>query len=302
MIDLNGIKLKNRFLVSSGALGYGLGWPWEKPLIKTKIIDPTCFGGVSTKTLTLEPREGNFIDPFSHWWKIILNHRKVLQKTKNGWINNLGLWNVGIDYFIKEIFPKIKGINLIISIAGENPAQYLKLIERASLLKIAAIELNVSCPNSPSRFEASMPDFAKLLWECRAISKHPLILKLGLSANFQKMAYIAGNRGMNRAHEPLVNAIHITNSIPALKIIGERKFSGGLSGPAIKPFALWTVNTLTQNPEIEVPIIAGGGIYSWKDCQEFFAVGADAVSFGSVFFEKPWKPTKIVKKFLKSRN
>ncbi len=144
MIYLNGIKLKNRFLVSSGALGYGLGWPWEKPLIKLGIIDPTCFGAVVTKTLTLESEIGNFIDPFAPWPKMILNAPKVLQKVKNGWLNNLRLWNVGIDYFIKKIFPQIKNVNLIISINGKTIEDFLKLIEKINPLEIAAIELNVS--------------------------------------------------------------------------------------------------------------------------------------------------------------
>ncbi len=302
MINLNGIKLKNRFLVSSGALGYGLGWPWEKPLIKLGIIDPTCFGGVSTKTLTLESEIRNFIDPFAPWPKMILNAPKVLQKVKNGWLNNLGLWNVGIDYFIEKIFPEIKNVNLIVSINGETIEAFLKLIEKLNPLEIAAIELNVSCPNAPTWFEVSMWDFSKLLHEARDLSKHPLIVKLGLSANFQKMAFIAGCKWAplynpkNLPPTSLIDAIHITNSIAAAKIIGEKMFSGGHSGPAIKPFALWAVHTLTQNPDIAVPIIGGGGITSWKDCQEFFLAGAKAVSFGSVFLEKPGEPTKIVRR------
>lgn len=80
MIDLNGIKLKNKFVVASGALSYGLGYPWQKPLIQIDLISSSLFGAVTTKTLTLEPRTENYVDPFifENNWPQFLKHLPVL--------------------------------------------------------------------------------------------------------------------------------------------------------------------------------------------------------------------------------
>ena len=123
MVNLNGIEVKNRFFVSSGALAYGSKYLWAKPF-----IDPTIFGAVVTRTLTLEQRQGNFgVNPIKPdgilkqmvWGIQIMKERPtVLRKISNGWINAFGWWNIGIERYISEIYPKTEKVPKIVSIGG----------------------------------------------------------------------------------------------------------------------------------------------------------------------------------------
>lgn len=289
MIELNGIKLKNRFVVASGALEYGRGWPWERPLIKLRLIDPKIFGAVVTKTLTLEPNTGNYIDPFEFERRPMLSHlyhsiiqrepriQGIVRRVPNGWINRMGLWNVGIDYWIREIYPYIKELPLVVSIGGFEKKEYVELIKKLNCLDILAIEMNISCPNVKNPFMLDLKsEYERFFISCKNNSEHPLILKVGVGQ--QRIAEIAQKRG--------INAISLINS---MRIFGE-----GWSGRGIKSTALRTISEIRG--KIDIPIIGGGGVYSWSDCQEFFRAGADAVSFGSVHFLQPWKPTAIVRR------
>lgn len=286
-VDLNGIKLKNRFLVAAGALAYGRGWPWERPWIKLGLINPSIFGAVITKTLTLEPSAGNYIDPFefekrslpSHLCHIFSSERKnVLRKVSGGWINNMGWWNVGIDYWIKEIYPKLQDIKIIPNIGGFVIDDYLELIRKLNPLDIVAIELNISCPNRESILIKNPAELLKLFTFCRAASNHPLIVKVGVNCDYLRVAGIAEYCG--------INAISAINAVPV--------FGGGYSGKGIKYIALKVVSDIKEKTNL--PVIGGGGIGSWGDCREFFnKAAADAVSFGSIHFSQPWKPTLIVR-------
>lgn len=294
MVDLNGIELKNRFLVAAGALEYGRGWLWERPLIKLGLIDPTIFGAIVTKTLTLEPSAGNYIDPFEFEKRSLLSHfchiserKRVLKKIPGGWMNNMGWWNVGINYWIWKIYPKLKDVSIIPSIGGNSYKEYLRLIRRLNALDITAIELNISCPNIEKNYELRR-DLPFLFRQAKRISWHPLILKIGASEDDITIAQTAGALG--------INAISAINAVPGILVTKEGIFKGGQSGGRIRETALATISKLKEALQItKTPIIGGGGIYSWKDCQDFFEAGADAVSFGSVHFLQPWKPTLIVR-------
>lgn len=286
MIDLNGIKLKNRFLVSAGALGYGHGWPWQKPLIRFGLVNPSIFGAIVARTLTLELRVGSYIDPLefekrslaSHLCHIFSSERKmVLRKVSGGWINNMGWWNVGIDYWMKEIYPKLKNVTIIPNIGGFIVDHYVELIQKLNPLKIAAVELNISCPNVTHSLSRNHEELIRLFSFCREASSHPLIVKLGINFDYLRIATIAEYCGLN--------AISAINAVPVL--------GGGFSGSGIKHIALKVVADIKN--EVKIPVIGGGGIGSWKDCQDFFQAGADAVSFGSVHILQPWRPTLIVR-------
>lgn len=299
MVDLNEIRLKNRFLVSAGAMGYGQGWPWERPLTKIKIpgygkiIDLEAFGAIIIRTLTLESRHGNYIDPFEFETRSLMSHlchismsrlpyrdsmtRKILQKVPGGWVNNLGWWNCGIDYWIEEIYSVIWDISLIPNIGGFNIEDYIELIEKINPLDVVAIELNISCPNIESFWLKDPLELSRLFKACKKVSAHPLIIKLGIDCDYVQIA--------QNAEKSEINAISAINTVPVL--------GGGYSGKGIKTAALRVISELKK--EISLPIIGGGGIYSWGDCQEFFNAGAAAVSFGSVHFFQPWRPTWITK-------
>ncbi|MBI2626273.1 MAG: nitronate monooxygenase, partial [Candidatus Nealsonbacteria bacterium] len=284
MINLNGIKAKNRIWLAAGAAGYGNGWPWEKPFIKLGLIDFSAFGAVATRTLTPEPRRGNYTDPFefermslmSHLCRILSKDRKrVLRKIPGGWLNNMGWWNVGIDYWIENIYPSLGEVAIIPNIGGFSIEEYLKLIEKLNPLNVTAVEINISCPNVEINYDPPR-DLPRLFSEAKRISRHPLILKIGSSEKDIGFAQTAAACGFN--------AISLINSVPGVIVTKEGIFTGGQSGPRIKETALNAVLKLKEALEItKKPIIAGGGIASWKDCQNFFEVGADAVTLGSGF-------------------
>ncbi|MDO8559389.1 MAG: tRNA-dihydrouridine synthase [bacterium] len=288
MINLNGVKVNNRILLAAGAGGYGEGWPHQRPFIKLGLIDLSAFGAVITRTLTPESRQGNYIDPFefenatfvSHLCRILSEERKrVLRKVPGGWINNMGWWNVGINYWIEKIYPKLKDVAIIPNIGGFVVDDYVNLIQKLNPLKIIGIEINISCPNVEHSLANNFKELARLFSLCRESSAHPLIVKIGIDSDYLKIAEIAEGCG--------INAISAINSIPIL--------GGGYSGQAIKPIALKVVADLRKITRL--PIIGGGGIASLRDCQEFFEVGADAVTLGSGFLLKPWEPTRIAKKY-----
>lgn len=296
MIDINGIKVKNRFFVSSGALAFGNKYLWARPL-----IDPTIFGGVVTRTLTLKERQGHFIEPVKPkeilgqilWGFQILKERPmVLQKIPGGWINAFGWWNIGIDRYINEVYLKTQKVPKIVSIGGFLVEEYLEMIRQLNDLDILAIELNVSCPNVEIAWEGNIFLFEALIKQCREESKHPLIVKISAEGDYLTRVHIAEDVG--------INAIHAINTIKGLilnpktgKPLLKAKY-GGVSGKPIKPFALRVVSEIKQQ-EVDLPIIGGGGIYNWRDCQQFFWAGADVVSFGSIFFFQPWKATWITR-------
>lgn len=287
MVELNGIKLKNRFLVSAGALEYGRGWPWERPLIRLGLIRPEIFGGIVTKTLAIKSRIGHYIDPFEFEKRSLMSHlchifsgerKKVLMKIPGGWLNNMGWWGIGIDYWTEKIYPRLKDISIIPNIGGFSVEEYLVLINKINSLSVTAVEIDISCPNIKGEQKIDRNDFPLLLFEAKKLSRHPLILKIGSSeSDIQLLSRTAQALG--------INAISGINAVPIL--------GGAYSGPGIKYIALKAISDLRK--AVKIPIIGGGGISSWKDCQEFFCVGADAVSFGSIHLLKPWRPTQIVK-------
>lgn len=292
MIDLNGIKVKNRIWLTAGAAGYGLGWPHEKLFLKLGLIDLSVFGAVITKTLTPEPKQGNYMDPFEFWQKSLLWHyrhifskerKNVLRKVPGGWLNNLSWWNVGIDHWVENIYPGLNKVSIIPNIGGFVTDHFTDSLKKLNPLKVVAIEIDISCPNVEYSLAKNPSELIKTLAFCRASSAHPLILKLGISSDYLRIAGIAESCG--------INAVSAINSVPAL--------GGGYSGPAIKPIALKVVRDLKN--AVGLPIIGGGGISSWKDCSEFFEAGADAVLLGSGFlslfrFWRLWQPTRIAKK------
>ena len=288
---MKGKKLNEiRFIVASGAWAYG-----ERSL--TRPFNPVIFDAITTRTLTLGgERLGNFgINPIKPkgilrqllWTSQILKRRKkVLRKIPSGWINRMGWWNVGFDHWRDEIYPKTKEAP-IISIGGFSIEEYLEMIRQLNDLEIIAIELNVSCPNVKIDWEGNLSLFADLMKQCRAESKHSLIVKISVEEDYLQRAKIAEDIG--------INAISAINTVKGLIIdpkTGEF-FYGGISGKRIKEIGLQIVAEIRKT--VDIPIFGGGGIYNWKDCQEYFWAGANAVSFGSIFFFQFWKAPWIVR-------
>lgn len=292
MIDLNGVRLRNRLVTSSSLLGYGAS---KRRLILYGLspiaqwVPLERFGAVTTRTLTVEPRPGHF--SLREDWRLteipamLRLYRRALRRVDAGWINAFSWSNIGLDRYFDEYFPRTANLNRIVSVGGFSADEFVRLVEtvneRAAPGEIAAVELNLSSPNVSVPFQTVLDDVL-----ARAVprSRHPVVLKISPDQD-----YVAQAR---RAEQSGVAAISAINTVKALRLdpnTGEPWLEnryGGLSGRAIKPIGLRVVAQLRE-AGIRLPIIAGGGIRTFDDCREYFWAGADAVSLGSEAWLKP---------------
>jgi dihydroorotate dehydrogenase (NAD+) catalytic subunit len=292
VIDLNGIRLRNRVLTSASLLGYGAA---KRKLILYGLspiaqwVPLERFGAVTTRTLTYEPREGHF--SLRDDWRLtefpamLRLYAGALRRVDAGWINAFGWCNIGIEAYFRDYFPRTAHLNRIISLGGFSAEEFCRLVdyvnEQAAPGEIAAVEFNVSCHNVNFPFETILED---VLAQAVRRSRHPVILKLSPDYDYVLHARLAERYG--------VVALTAMNTVKALRLDPEtgepllRNRYGGLSGRAIKPIGLRVVAEL-RDAGIRLPIIASAGIRSFDDCREFFWAGADAVSLGSEVWLAP---------------
>jgi dihydroorotate dehydrogenase (NAD+) catalytic subunit len=245
--------------------------------------DVSQLGAILLKGTTLKNRDGN---PYPR-----------MAETASGMLNAVGLQNKGVDYFIENIYPKIKDYNttLIVNVNGSTVEEYIEVTEKINELdKIPAIELNISCPNVKEggmSFGISCPGAASVTREVRRVYDKTLIVKL--SPNVTDISEIAkaveaqGADSVSLVNTFLGMAIDAEKRIPRLSTI-----TGGLSGPAIKPIALRMVWQVYQ--AVKIPVIGIGGIMNATDAIEFMLAGASAVQVGTAIFKDPFIPVQIV--------
>lgn len=281
-VSLGKLKLKNPVLVASGTFGYGQEYKDLVPLKK--------LGGIITKTITLKPRKGN--------------PPPRIAETYLGMINAIGLENPGLGVFLKEKLPFLQklGIPVIVSIAAESPEEFAEMAERLSEIKsVSALELNISCPNLGKKGLISQD--AEATYEIvRAVKKAAgLTIITKLSPNVSDITEIA-----HAAEEAGSDCLSLVNTFFAMAVdIKTRKpklanVTGGLSGPAIKPQALWMLRQAYQ--AVSIPLIGIGGIMNADDALEFIICGATAVASGTANFVNPRIGIEIVEgieKYLK---
>jgi dihydroorotate dehydrogenase (NAD+) catalytic subunit len=212
-------------------------------------------------------------------------------------LNAVGLQNKGVDYFVNHIYPRIKDYDtsLIVNVNGSTVEEYVEVTEKiAGLEKIAAMELNISCPNVKEggmAFGVSCPSAEYVTREVRKVYPKTLIVKL--SPNVTDVTEIAkAVEGQGADSVSLVNTflgmgIDAESRKPLLSTI-----TGGLSGPAIKPIALRMVWQVSK--AVKIPVIGLGGIMNATDAIEFFLAGASAVQVGTAIFKDPFIPVYIV--------
>jgi len=276
----NGYKFEH--MAASGALGFdGKGWFWEKPLEKLKLLEPSLFT-VVIKTLTRFPRKGNLK------WSLPF---KSVCLVPGGVINAVGLTNLGIEWWCQEVGPKIEQskISLVGSIFSMNIEDLVQMAIMLNEFDLKALEINVSCPNSKD----GMLETEKIVGACQRIrekSRLPLILKLSVS--------MVNNLEIIPSLEGLVEAISI-NSVP-WGMIFPRKQSplahlggGGISGKIAQPVTWDFLKRLKEKTSI--PII-GPSVWNFEDIEKLRKLGAEAISFGSIFLLYPWRPTLFVRK------
>ena len=267
--------LKNPILLASGTAGFGYDI--------ADVLDISQLGGIVTKTITLEPRDGN---PPPRIWE-----------TPSGMLNSIGLANPGLEVFIKDIVPLLADLptEVIISVGGNSEGEFIELVEKLSEIEfVNTIELNLSCPNVKEggiHFGRNPDTVFSLLKKLREITEKSLWAKLSPQVTDIAELGIAAQDGG-------ADAISLVNTLPAMAIdIKTRKpmlgaITGGLSGPAIHPVAVAMVYELSK--KIGIPIIGIGGVYRPEDAVELIIAGASAVQIGSGYFADTTLPQRTV--------
>jgi dihydroorotate dehydrogenase (NAD+) catalytic subunit len=273
-VELGRLKLPNPILVASGTFGYAREME--------AIVDLRLLGGIIPKTVTQEPRAGN--KPF----------RTV--ETAAGLLNSIGLDNDGLDAFIAHHLPYLASVGapLIVSIAGRTHGEFVNMAKRLDdQAGIAAIELNISCPNVSGGVDYGTDEglCRRLVAACREATRLPIIAKL--TPNVTSVPRLAEAAAAGGA-----DAISLINTCLGMAVDWRKRrpvlggVLGGLSGPAIKPIALRCVYQAAQ--AVETPIIGIGGLATIDDVMEFLVAGASAVQLGTVNFYNPRASMEIL--------
>lgn len=281
-VKIADIEFKNPLIAASGT--YGFGKEYEE------YYDISKIGGVSTKGLTLNPKDGN--------------EGIRLFETPSGLMNSIGLENPGIQAFIdNELdFLLSKDLITLVNIGGNNIEDYLEAVRLISKTEAQMIELNISCPNVKSggmAFGIKTCVAKDVVKKVRDATDKPLIVKLSPNANdIVEMAKACEEVG--------ADALSLVNTFNAMAIdIDRRKTvfnnkTAGLSGPAIKPIALRM--TYEVSKAVNIPVIGMGGIQNYRDVIEFIMAGASAVQVGTMNFTEPMIMPNIVEDLEKYMN
>jgi len=279
-VDFAGVRLKNPVFTASGTCGYGDEL--------ADFADVNQLGGFITKSITLKARKGNATP------RIV--------ETNSGMLNAIGLANIGLDKFIEEKLPILEKFTtaVFVNVAGETIKEYVAVTERLAGEKaIAGLELNISCPNVAKggiSFGTDPQQVAEITSAVKkAAGEKVLMVKLSPAVTDISVTTRA-------AVDSGADALSLINTFPAMAIdIGSRKAvlankTGGLSGPAIKPIAVYLVNKVYNEVAGRngIPILGLGGIRNASDAIEFIIAGASAVAVGTANFVEPGCAVKIV--------
>ena len=280
-VKLGNSTLRNPVVLAAGTCGV-LGEI-------TDAINLSTIGGITSKSITMEPRVGN--EPI-----------RMLELPK-GMINAIGLANGGIDAFIEHHAPKATNIDTTVigSVAGDTIANYVSVAQAMDQIEgIELVEINVSCPNTADglEFGACPTQLTSLLQEIRPVlTRCGMIVKLSAApGDIRPHAEAAISCG--------ADALTLINTIPAMSIDVESGNSnisrkiGGMSGQAIHPIAVRIVHEVYQDVAKDacIPIIGTGGVMCWQDAAEFILAGATAVGIGTALFVDPTIAPKISNK------
>lgn len=268
-VDLGrGLALKNPVMTASGTFGYGEEF--------ADFVDFNRLGGYIVKGTTLNPREGN--------------DYPRMAETPSGMLNAVGLQNKGVDYFVREIYPRISGYRsaMVVNVSGASPDDYAEVCRRlAPLPGVAAVEVNISCPNVKQGGMAFGTTCEGAATITRAVRKaFPRHVMVKLSPNVTSVADIAlaieaeGADSVSLINTLMGMAIDVERRRPCLSTV-----TGGLSGPAVRPVAVRMVWQVAK--AVKIPVVGLGGITSGRDALEFIMAGATAVEVGTANFINP---------------
>ena len=274
-VQFGGLRLKNPLVAASGCFGYGLE--------DADVVDLSTLGGVAVKGLFLEEREGH--------------PPQRIVETPSGMLNAIGLQGIGVRQFVEHKLPALReqGATVIVNICGTTIDEYAELARVLSDADgVAALELNISCPNIKEggiTFGSDLAGTRAVVSAVRQATHLPVIPKLTPNvtdvAAFARAAEDAGADGVSLVNTFLAMAIDVETRRPKLSNV-----VGGLSGPAIRPIAVRMVHQCDQ--AVQIPIMGMGGIMTAEDVVEFMIAGADAVQVGTANFIDPFIWSKLL--------
>ncbi len=275
-IRIGQLELKNPVLTASGCFGYGLEYD--------DFFDVAELGGICTKGLSLEPRAGN--------------PPERICETPAGMLNAIGLANVGVEAFCTDKLPILRrrGVTVVANIFASSTADFVAIAERLDREQgVAAIELNVSCPNVTHggiEFGKDPRMCAEVTAAVKRATRIPVWVKMSPEAG----DICAVGRACQEAGADALTAINTIRGM-AIQAAEQRlrlhNRTGGLSGPALRPIALRIVWELAG--AVSIPIIGIGGIASARDAIEFMLAGASAVQVGTASFSDPCASLKVLR-------
>jgi dihydroorotate dehydrogenase (NAD+) catalytic subunit len=270
-----GLRLANPVMTASGTFGWGTEYQ--------HLFDIQRLGAIVCKGTTLKPREGNL--------------QPRIAETPCGVLNSIGLQNIGVEAVLREKAPVWAGwrVPVIVNIVGETVEEYAELARRLDgVAGISGLEVNIGCPNikaGGAEFGANPKSAAEVTARVKRATSLPVMVKLtpntGDIAEVAKAVASAGADAVSLINTPRGMVIDIAKRRP---LLGNKQ--GGLSGPAIRPLALYLVYRVAG--AVKIPVVGMGGIASSSDALEFILAGASAVEVGTANFTSPGAPLEIL--------
>ena len=274
-VNICGVEFKNPVIAASGTFGFGREYNELYPISR--------LGGISSKGMTIREKAGN--------------PPPRIAETPAGILNSVGLQNPGVDHFLEEDLPWLRGQDVVViaNIAGATEEDYAAIAEKVNSSDADMVELNISCPNVKAGGAAFGTSCAGAERVTSIVRRHcpdkPLIVKLSPNVTsiteIAKAVEAAGADSVSLINTLLGMRIDIRTRRPIL-----RNNKGGLSGAAVFPVAVRMVNEVYN--AVKVPVIGLGGICKWQDAIEMTLAGASAIQVGTAMFTDPFAPLKII--------
>lgn len=271
-VELFGTTFQNPILLASGTAGFGRELD--------QVVDLDLLGGIVTKAVTPDPRQG---------------HAALrVAEFRGGMLNAVGLANPGVAAVAEHELPwlaqRLRRARILVNVAGATVQDYVQVIERLTpSAAVTAFEINASCPNTSAgglEFGADPGSLGELVRACRRVSTRPLTVKLSpVLPDIPAMARVARDEG--------AEAVTLVNTMPGFldKRLGNG--SGGLSGPALLPIGVLATRRVRER--VDMPVIGVGGIRTAADAREYLAAGASLVAIGTAALADPRVPVRIAR-------
>jgi len=274
-VALFGTTFQNPILLAAGTAGFGRELD--------DVIDLDLLGGIVTKAVTPEPRQG---------------HPALrVAEFRGGMLNAVGLANPGATHVAEHELPwlaqRLRRARVIVNVAGARVGDYVQVIERLTPLEpIAAFEINASCPNTNAgglEFGAEPRCLGALVRACRDVSTRPLTVKLSpVLPDIPAMARVARDAG--------AEAVSLVNTMPGSLDRRLGNGSGGLSGPALLPIGVLATRRVRE--QVGMTVIGVGGVRTLSDAREYLAAGASLVAIGTAALADPRVPVRIARELM----